>query len=96
MEGAPAPNEKLEEARQQMQALAVQAGQVQRECGLEIVPADFCKEVLKFGLLEVSCTGAFKLCAFGYAVVVKHECESKIFMALWEYPGSFKVLLTSP
>ena len=52
MEGAAAPNEKLEEARQQMQALAVQAGQVQRDCGLDIVPTDFCKETLKFGLLE--------------------------------------------
>ncbi len=54
MEGAKAPNEKLEEARQQMQALAVQAGQVQQDCGLDIVPTDFCKEVLKFGLLEVN------------------------------------------
>ena len=53
MEGAPAPNEKLEEARQQMQALAVQAGHMQRDCGLDLVPAEFCKEVLKFGLLEV-------------------------------------------
>ena len=53
LEGATAPNEKLEEARRQMQALAVQAGQVQQDCGLDIVPAEFCKEVLKFGLLEV-------------------------------------------
>lgn len=53
MEGAPAPNAPLEEARQHMQALAVTAGQVQRDCGLDIVPEDFCKDVLKFGLMEV-------------------------------------------
>lgn len=27
---------------------------MQKDCGLDIVPAEFCKEVLKFGLLEVS------------------------------------------
>lgn len=53
MEGAEAPNEKLEEARQQMQALAVHAGQVQKDSGLDMVPSEFCKENLKFGLLEV-------------------------------------------
>ena len=36
-----------------MQALAVQAGQVQQDCGLDIAPKEYCKEVLKFGLLEV-------------------------------------------
>ena len=36
-----------------MKDLAVHAGQVQRDCGLDIVPADFCKETLKFGLMEV-------------------------------------------
>lgn len=53
MEGAAAPNENLEEARAQMQALALQAGEVQQECGLAIIPAEFCKGALKFGLLEV-------------------------------------------
>ena len=53
MEGAPAPNEKLEEARQHMLSLTVHAGEVQRACGLDIVPEDFCRGALKFGLMEV-------------------------------------------
>jgi len=52
-EGAKAPNQKLEQGRQQMKDLAVHAGQVQRDCGLDIVPSEFCKETLKFGLMEV-------------------------------------------
>lgn len=53
METVSTPYPKLEEAREQMIALALHAGTVQRECGLEISPEDFCKEVLKFGLMEV-------------------------------------------
>lgn len=33
--------------------LAHQAGQLQRECGLDILPEDFAQSTLKFGLVEV-------------------------------------------
>lgn len=53
MEGAAAPTAALEDARQHMQALALQVGQAQRGQGLEVVPEDFANEALKFGLMEV-------------------------------------------
>ena len=59
MEAAPAPNKKLEEARQHMLSLTMHAGEVQRACGLDIVPEDFCNGALKFGLMEVSCVVSF-------------------------------------
>ena len=53
MEGNAAPNDRLEEARGHMLSLAHQAGEVQKACGLDVVPEDFCRETLKFGLMEV-------------------------------------------
>ncbi|KAK9806276.1 hypothetical protein WJX72_008182 [[Myrmecia] bisecta] len=50
---AAAPTPGLADARDQVVALAVQAGQVQKECGLDILPEEFCRSVLRFGLVEV-------------------------------------------
>ena len=46
-------NEVLKEAREQATGLARQAGQEQKDCGLDIVPEDFAASALKWGLMEV-------------------------------------------
>lgn len=43
----------LAEARETMVALTRQAGKVQQECGLDILPDEFVRSVLKWGLMEV-------------------------------------------
>ena len=49
-----APTAALGDALDHTIMLALQAGQVQRDCGLDILPEDFVKATLKFGLVEVS------------------------------------------
>jgi hypothetical protein len=51
VEAAP-PTEALAEACQHAAALAWQAGQVQQECGLDILPDEFARGALRFGLVE--------------------------------------------
>ena len=51
MEAAP-PTEALAEACQHAAALAWQAGQVQQECGLDILPDELARGALRFGLVE--------------------------------------------
>ncbi len=48
-----APTAALGDALDHTIMLALQAGQVQRDCGLDILPEDFVKATLKFGLVEV-------------------------------------------
>ena len=48
-----APTAALGDALDHTITLALQAGQVQRDCGLDILPEDFLKATLKFGLVEV-------------------------------------------
>ena len=48
-----APTAALGDALDNTITLALQAGQVQRDCGLDIMPEDFVKATLKFGLIEV-------------------------------------------
>lgn len=43
----------LAEARETVIALTRQAGKVQQECGLDILPDEFARGVLKWGLMEV-------------------------------------------
>ena len=43
----------LAEARETVIALTRQAGKVQQECGLDILPDEFARVVLKWGLMEV-------------------------------------------
>ncbi len=43
----------LAEARETVIALTRQAGKVQQECGLDILPDEFARSVLKWGLMEV-------------------------------------------
>jgi hypothetical protein len=47
----------LAEARGQVAALALAAGEVQRECGLQLTPEEFVAGTLKFGLMEVGVGG---------------------------------------
>lgn len=49
----PTLNDKLAEARQTMIKLAQAAGTVQRDCGLDILPEEYCRSVLNFTLMEV-------------------------------------------
>ena len=51
---AAAPTPALAEARETVVALTRQAGKVQQECGLDILPDEFVRSVLKWGLMEVS------------------------------------------
>lgn len=51
VEEAP-PTEALAEACQHASALAWQAGQAQQECGLDILPDEFVRSTLRFGLVE--------------------------------------------
>ena len=57
MEAAP-PTEALAEACQHASALAWQAGQAQQECGLDILPDEFVRSTLRFGLVEARCPAA--------------------------------------
>ena len=50
---AAAPTPALAEARETVVALTRQAGKVQQECGLDILPDEFVRSVLKWGLMEV-------------------------------------------
>ena len=50
---APAATPALAEARETVIALTRQAGKVQQECGLDILPDEFARSVLKWGLMEV-------------------------------------------
>ena len=43
----------LAEARETVIALTRQAGKVQQDCGLDILPDEFARSVLKWGLMEV-------------------------------------------
>ncbi|KAK9827734.1 hypothetical protein WJX81_007278 [Elliptochloris bilobata] len=52
IEAAP-PTEALAEACQHAAALAWQAGQAQQDCGLDILPDEFVRSTLRFGLVEV-------------------------------------------
>ena len=47
------PTAALADALDHAALLAQQAGQVQRACGLDILPDDFVRSTLKFGLTEV-------------------------------------------
>jgi antiviral helicase SKI2 len=47
------PTERLAAARDDVIELATAAGRVQKECGLDIIPDEYCRSVLKFGLMEV-------------------------------------------
>ena len=47
------PTAALADALDHAALLAQQAGQVQRACGLDILPDDFVRATLKFGLTEV-------------------------------------------
>lgn len=51
---APASTPALAEARENVVALTRQAGKVQQECGLDILPDEFPRAVLKWGLMEVT------------------------------------------
>lgn len=51
---APASTPALAEARQNVVALTQQAGKVQQKCGLDILPDEYARNVLKWGLMEVS------------------------------------------
>ena len=55
-----APTAALGDALDHTIMLAMQAGQVQRDCGLDILPEDFVKGTLKFGLVEVSNAGGIR------------------------------------
>ena len=44
----------LAEARETVVALTEQAGKVQQQCGLDILPAEYARNVLKWGLTEVT------------------------------------------
>lgn len=48
-----APTAALADALDHTIMLAHQAGQLQRDCGLDILPDEFVKSTLKFGLVEV-------------------------------------------
>ena len=52
---------KLVEACNKVRDLARACGETQLQCGLEISPEDYCREVLKFGLVEVRETGSNKI-----------------------------------
>ena len=52
MDAAP-PTPGLAAAKEHMVALAEQAGKVQQQCGLDIVPAEFARGILKWGLMQV-------------------------------------------
>ena len=55
VEGDPAPpTAALADALDHAVLLAQQAGQVQQGCGLDILPDDFVRSTLKFGLTEVT------------------------------------------
>ena len=51
---APASTPALAEARENVIALTRQAGKEQQECGLDILPDEFPRAVLKWGLMEVT------------------------------------------
>ena len=50
---APAATPALAEARETVVALTRQAGKIQQDCGLDILPDEFVRSVLKWGLVEV-------------------------------------------
>lgn len=50
---APAPTDALADACNHAVALAWEAGQVQKECGMDILPDKYARGALKFGLVEV-------------------------------------------
>lgn len=50
---AAAPTEALAEAADHAVALAWQAGQQQKECGMDVLPDEYARGALKFGLMEV-------------------------------------------
>lgn len=52
-EAEPALTPRLAQARDEAIQLALVAGRVQRECGLDILPEEFVVNTLKFGLMEV-------------------------------------------
>ena len=48
-----APTARLADACENATALAWQAGEVQRGCGLDVLPEEYAASTLKFGLVEV-------------------------------------------
>lgn len=54
-----------------MVALTRQAGKVQQECGLDILPDEFVRSVLKWGLMEVC--AAFRLKTTGLLVLQQYH-----------------------
>lgn len=65
---APAPTPALAEARETVVALTRQAGKVQQECGLDILPGEFVRSVLKWGLTEVQTLPLLAVCNVCYGV----------------------------
>ena len=53
---------RLAQACEEATALALAAGAVQQECGLQLTPDEFAAGALKFGLSEVGCGGARLWC----------------------------------
>ena len=50
---APAPTEALADACDHAVALAYEAGRTQKECGMDVLPDEYARNALKFGLVEV-------------------------------------------
>jgi hypothetical protein len=50
---APAPTEALADACEHAVALAYEAGRMQKECGMDVLPDEYARNALKFGLVEV-------------------------------------------
>ena len=63
----------LAKARETVIALAEQAGKVQQQCGLDILPAEYARNVLKWGLMEVRPT-------FDSVLIVKQSSPTKFLM----------------
>ncbi len=60
---AAAPTDALADACDHAVALAWEAGQVQKECGMDILPDEYARGALKFGLVEVRAPS--RICCFG-------------------------------
>ncbi len=50
---AAAPTEALADACDHAVALAYEAGRMQQECGMDVLPEEYARGALKFGLVEV-------------------------------------------
>ena len=90
---APAATPALAEARETVVALTRQAGKVQQECGLDILPDEFVRSVLKWGLMEVcaalrhavDATAITRWCStqvLHVCLIDVHQCFHKVDRAL--------------